>query len=31
VLVAGILHDGETTVGDLKLAMQQSGISVRSA
>jgi len=31
VLVAGILHDGMTTVGELKDAMHSAGISVRPA
>lgn len=31
VLVAGILHDGLTTVGALKQVMHDAGITVRSA
>jgi len=31
VLVAGILHDGLTTVGALKLAMRRAGLPVREA
>lgn len=30
-LVAGILHDGETTVEDIKRAMREAGLAVRSA
>ncbi len=30
-LVAGMLHDGSTTVGELKRAMQQAGLEVRVA
>lgn len=30
-LVAGILHDGETTVGSIKAAMRGAGLSVREA
>ena len=29
VLVASILHDGDTTVGDLKLGLSRAGIMVR--
>ena len=30
-LVAGILHDGQVTVADLKRAMRAEGLSVREA
>jgi cyclase len=29
VLVASILHDGDTTVSDLKLGLSRAGITVR--